>query len=96
MLIERHSIEQFTRGGRADLAGKETAEIQVIEQYMPAGVSDEEIAAVVDEVIRATGATSAKDMGAVMKQCMARFAGKRVDGAKVSALVKQRLTAAAG
>jgi uncharacterized protein YqeY len=87
----KDSAEQFTRGGRADLADKETAEIVVIEGYMPAGVSDEEIAAVVEEVVRATGASSPKDMGAVMKASMARFAGKRVDGSKVSAVVKQRL-----
>jgi len=89
----RDSIEQFTRGGRPELADREAAEIQVIEEYMPAGVADAEIAAVVEEVVRATGASSPKDMGAVMKQCMARFAGKRVDGGKVSALVKQRLSA---
>ena len=88
----RDSIEQFTRGGRPELADREAAEIQVIEEYMPAGVADAEIAAVVEEVVRATGASSPKDMGAVMKQCMARFAGKRVDGGKVSALVKQRLS----
>jgi hypothetical protein len=88
----RDSIEQFTRGGRPELADREAAEILVIEEYMPAGVSDAEIAAIVEEVVRATGASSPKDMGAVMKQCMARFAGKRVDGGKVSALVKQRLS----
>src|SRR5262245_46597002 len=87
----KDSIEQFTRGGRTDLADKEAAEIRVIEEYLPAGVSDDEIAALVDEVIRTTGATSVKDVGAVMKQAMARFAGRRVDGARVSALVKQRL-----
>ena len=88
----RDSIEQFTRGGRPELADREAAEILVIEEYMPAGVSDAEIAAIVEEVVRETGASSPKDMGAVMKQCMARFAGKRVDGGKVSALVKQRLS----
>src|SRR5262245_58690315 len=88
----KDSIEQFTRGGRLELAEKESAEIPVIEEYMPAGVSDDEIAAVVDSVVRETGASSPKDMGAVMKQCMARFAGKRVDGSKVSAAVKQRLS----
>ena len=87
----KDSIEQFTRGGRVDLADKETAEILVIETYMPAGVSDEEIAAVVDEVVNAGGALSARDIGPVMKQCMARFAGKLVDGKKVNLLVKARL-----
>ena len=89
----RDSIEQFNRGGRPELAEKEAAEIKVIEEYLPAAVSDEEIAKVVEEVIRTTGAASAKDMGAVMKQTMSRFAGQVVDGKKVSALVKQRLEA---
>ena len=87
----KDSIEQFTRGGRADLVEKETAELRIIETYMPAGVSDEEIAAIVDDVVKATGAASARDIGPVMKQCMARFAGKLVDGKKVSLLVKARL-----
>ena len=87
----KDSIEQFTRGGRTELAEKEAAEIKIIEHYLPAGVSEDEIEAVVEEVIRATGASSPKDIGAVMKQCMARFAGKRVDGKKVSDQVKRRL-----
>ena len=87
----KDSIDQFTRGGRTDLAEKESAEIKVIEEYMPAGVSDEEISRVVDEVVRETGASSPKEMGAVMKQCMARLAGKLVDGKKVNSAVRQRL-----
>lgn len=87
----RDSIDQFTRGGRVDLADKEAAEIKVIGQYLPAAVSDDEITAVVDEVVRETGSTSPKDLGAVMRQCMARFAGKLVDGKKVNTLVKSRL-----
>jgi uncharacterized protein YqeY len=87
----KDSIEQFTRGGRQDLADKEAREIVVIESYLPASASDEEIQAVVDEVIRETGASSLKDLGSVMKQCMGRFAGKLVDGKKVNAAVKQRL-----
>jgi uncharacterized protein YqeY len=87
----KDSIEQFTRGGRMDLAEKETAEIKVIEEYLPAGVSDEEISRVVDDVIRESGASSPKDIGAVMKACMGRFAGKLVDGKKVNAVVRQRL-----
>ncbi len=85
------SIEQFTRGGRMDLAGKESAEIKIIEEYLPAAVPDEEIAAVVDEVLNASGAVTVKDMGSIMKQCMARFAGKLVDGKKVNVMVKARL-----
>ncbi len=87
----RDSIEQFSRGGRIELAEKEAAEIKVIEGYLPAAVTDEDITLVVDEVVHSTGASSPKDMGTVMKQTMARFAGKLVDGRKVSAIVKQRL-----
>ncbi len=87
----RDSIEQYLKGGRKDLADKEAAEIPVIEEYLPAAATDEEIAAVVEEVIRATGASSVKDIGMVMKQCMSRFAGKLADGKKVNAQVKARL-----
>ncbi len=87
----KDSIEQFTKGGRLDLADKETAEIKVIEEYLPAAVNEEEIGRVVDSVINETGATSIKDMGKVMKACMARFSGRPVDGARVSELVKARL-----
>ncbi len=87
----RDSVEQFTRGGRMDLADKETAEIKVIETYLPAAVTDEEIAEAVEAVIRETGAASVKDMGKVMKGCMARFSGRPVDGVKISALVKEKL-----
>jgi len=88
----KDSVEQFTKGGRLDLAEKESAEIKVIEEYLPSAVDDEEIGRVVDAVIGETGAASVKDMGKVMKGCMARFAGRPVDGAKVSELVKARLT----
>jgi uncharacterized protein len=87
----KDSVEQYNLGGRKDLADKEAAEIKIIEEYLPAGVSDDELAQVVDEVIRESGAASAKDLGMVMKNCMARFAGKLVDGKKINALVKQRL-----
>jgi uncharacterized protein len=87
----KDSIEQFTRGGRQDLADKEAREIPVIEEYLPAAVTDVEIELAAEEVIRDTGARSLKDLGTVMKQCMARFAGKLVDGKKVNAAVKQRL-----
>jgi uncharacterized protein YqeY len=85
------SIEQFRRGGRSDLVEKEEAEIKVIEEYLPAAVSDEEISRIVDEAIAQTGASSAKDIGRVMKECMAKFAGKLVDGKKVNAAVRARL-----
>ncbi len=88
----KDSVEQFTNGGRLDLADKETAEIKVIEEYLPAAVSDGEIASVIDSAISEAGATSIKDMGKVMKVCMARFSGRPVDGGKVSELVKAKLT----
>jgi uncharacterized protein len=88
----KDSVEQFTKGGRLDLANNEGAEIQVIEEYLPAAVSDDEIVEAINSLIAETGATSIKDMGKVMKACMARFAGRPVDGAKVSELVKARLT----
>jgi uncharacterized protein len=88
----KDSIEQFTRGGRPELADKEAAEIKVIEEYLPAAVSDEEIEKIVGEVIQETGVTSVKDMGKVMKGCMARLSGRPVDGSKVSALVKAKLS----
>jgi uncharacterized protein YqeY len=87
----RDSIEQFRKGGREDLAKKEAAEIPVIEEYLPPAVSDEEIASIVDEVLRESGASSARDIGPVMKLCMARFAGKLVDGKKINILVRARL-----
>jgi hypothetical protein len=88
----RDSIEQFTQGGRMDLADKETAEIKVIEEYLPAAVTDSEIESAVQEAIAETGAASLKDMGKVMKSCMAKFTGKPVDGSKVSEIVKGKLS----
>jgi uncharacterized protein len=87
----KDSIEQFTQGGRLELANKEAAEIIVIEQYLPAAVTDEEIGTIVEAAIAEIGATTIKDMGKVMKACMVRFSGRPVDGAKVSELVKARL-----
>ena len=93
MLVKqrRDSIEQFTRGGRADLAAKEEAEIGILNGYLPAAASDEEVAAAVTAAIAETGASSAKDMGKVMKATMAALAGKTVDGRKVSEAVKAKL-----
>ena len=93
MLVKqrRDSIEQFTKGGRTDLADKEKAEIVVLETFLPAAASDDEIAKAVDAAVAETGATSAKDMGKVMKAAMAGLAGKTADGKKVSEAVKARL-----
>jgi uncharacterized protein YqeY len=87
----KDSIEQFTKGGRLDLADKESAEIIVIQEYLPSAVTDEEIGTAIEAIIAETGATSIKDMGKVMKACMARFSGRPVDGGKVSELVKTKL-----
>jgi len=87
----RDSIEQFTKGGRQELADKEAAEIQVLERYQPAAASPEDVAAAVEQAIVETGATTAKDMGKVMKATMARLAGKSVDGKSVNEAVKKRL-----
>jgi uncharacterized protein YqeY len=88
----KDSVEQFRKGGREELAQKEEAEIQIIEQYLPAAASEEEIHRAVEDAIRETGATSMKDMGKVMKETMARMAGKTVDGGRVSQLVKESLS----
>jgi uncharacterized protein len=87
----KDSIEQFTKGGRQDLADKEQAEIVVLNAYLPAAASDEEITAAVTAAVAETGATSAKDIGKVMKAAMAALAGKSVDGKKVNEAVRSRL-----
>ncbi len=89
----RDSIEQFTKGGRLDLAEKEAAEIKIIESYLPAAVGREEIEKAVQEAIAETGAATAKEMGKVMKAAMAKLAGKRFDGKTVNELVRAKLGA---
>ena len=93
MLVKqrRDSIEQFTKGGRVDLADKEQAEIAVLDAYLPASASDDEISAAVKAAVAETGATTAKDMGKVMKAAMAALAGKTVDGKKVNEAVRASL-----
>jgi uncharacterized protein len=87
----RDSIEQFTAGGRDDLAAKEQAEIGILEAYLPPAVSAEELEQAVSQAVAETGASGPKDMGKVMKAVMARLAGKTVDGRTVSELVRARL-----
>jgi uncharacterized protein YqeY len=89
----KDSIEQFTKGGRQEMADKEAAEIQVIESYMPKAASEDDVAAGVKGVIAEMGSPTMKDMGTVMKNVMARFnaAGMRVEGKVVSELVKKEL-----
>ncbi len=86
----RESIEQYRKGGRADLAQAEESELKVLQSYLPAQLSEEELAKQVDGIIAEVGAASAKDMGKVMKVAMAKLAG-RADGRTVNALVKARL-----
>jgi uncharacterized protein YqeY len=87
----KEAAEQFEKGNRQDLATKERQEISIIESYLPAAVSADELARIVAEVIAESGATSIKDMGLVMKSVMARLAGQSVDGKVVSDLVKTAL-----
>ena len=88
----RESIEAFEKGGRTDLVEKESAELAVLEAYLPERLSDEELAALVDAAIAETGATSPRQMGDVMKALMPKLRG-RADGGQVSALVKSKLGA---
>jgi uncharacterized protein YqeY len=87
----RDSIEQFGKGGRQDLVDKETAEIAVLERYLPAAAGAEEIAAAIEQAVTETGAAGPKDMGKVMKATMTRLAGKSVDGKAVNEAVRKRL-----
>jgi uncharacterized protein YqeY len=91
----KDSVEQFTKGGRQELADKEAREIALIETYLPKAASADEIARGVRAVISEMGSPTMKDMGTVMKNAMAKFAaqGTRVDGKLVSEAVKKELTA---
>jgi len=90
----RDSIEQFLKGGRKDLADKETAEIAVLEAYLPPAVDPAAIERAVADAIAESGATSSKDIGRVMKAVMARLAGQTVDGKAVNELVRKTLSGA--
>lgn len=87
----RDSVEQYEKAGRAELAEKERAEIAVIEEYLPRAASREEIEEAVAAAVAETGATSLKEMGAVMKAAQARLAGRNADGRTVSEVVKSKL-----
>ena len=87
----RDSIEQFLKGGRQDLADKEAAEIVTLETYLPPPVDQAAIEQIVEEAIRETGATNAKDLGKVMKSVMPRLAGQTVDGRMVNDIVRRKL-----
>ena len=85
------SIEQFTLGGRLEMADKEKKELDILKNYLPAELSTEEIKRLMEEIIIALGASGVKDMGRVMKELSIKLAGK-ADGRLVSDLVKQRLS----
>jgi uncharacterized protein YqeY len=87
----REAADLYRKGNRPELAEKEEGELKVIEAYLPAAPTEQELNAAVDEAISETGATSAKQMGLVMKAAQAKLAGKRVDGRALSDKVKARL-----
>jgi uncharacterized protein YqeY len=89
----RDSVDQFEKAGRQELADKEKAEIAIIDTYLPQAASQEEIVQAVSAAISETGASSMKEMGAVMKAAMAKLAGKNADGKMVSETVKAKLAA---
>jgi uncharacterized protein YqeY len=88
----REAADMFRKGDRAELADKEEAELKLIESYMPAAPSDQEIDAAIAAAMAETGITSSKQMGLVMKAVQAKLAGKRVDGKALSEKVRARLS----
>jgi uncharacterized protein YqeY len=90
----RESVEQFTRGGRKDLADKETKEIVIIQSYLPEAPSEAELEQAISAAIAETGANSPKQVGAVIKAAKTRLVGKTVDGKALSDRVRERLSRA--
>jgi uncharacterized protein len=88
----RESIDQFGKGGRQDLVDKETRELKVLESYLPVGASDAEMDAAIEKAIAHVGATSIKNMGAVVKAAKEALTGKAVDGKALSDRVRERLS----
>ena len=88
----KESIDQFTKGGRPDLAEKESKEITIIEQYLPAAPTDAEIIAAINAAVDELSADSLKHMGAVVKAARAKLEGKAVDGKVLSDKVRERLS----
>jgi|SRR5579883_3015361 len=89
----KDSIEMYRQGNRPELAEKEEGELKIIEGYLPAGATEEEIEAAISAAMAETGVTSAKQMGVVMKATQAKLAGKRVDGKALSDKVRSKLGA---
>jgi uncharacterized protein YqeY len=92
MKQRRESVEQFAKGGRQDLVEKETKEIAILENYLPAAPSDADLNAAIEAAIAETGANSPKAMGAVIKAAKTRLEGKTVDGKVLSDRVRERLS----
>lgn len=93
LVKQRHeSVEQFTKGGRDDLAAKEAREIKIIENYLPPAPNDAEVLRAIEDAIAETGADSPKQMGAVIKAARAKLEGKTVDGKILSDKVRERLS----
>jgi uncharacterized protein len=93
LIKQRHdSADMFRKGGRPEMADKEETEIRQIESYMPSAPTDEEVEAAIESAMAETGATSAKQMGLVMKAAQAKLAGKRVDGKALSEKVRSKLS----
>ena len=88
----KDSIDQFRKGGREELAQKEESEIKIIEEYLPAAASDDDVLGAIREAIQESGASSMKDKGKVMAAAKTKLAGKTIDGAKVSQMVKEQLS----
>jgi|SRR5579871_701497 len=87
----REAADMFRKGGRAEQAASEEAELKLVESYMPAAPSDEEVEAAIAAALAETGVTSQKQMGVVMKATQAKLAGKRVDGKALSEKVRAKL-----
>ena len=93
LVKQRHeSVEQFTKGGRSDLAAKEASEILIIEKYLPPAPSDAELTRAIEEAVSEVGADSLKQMGAVIKAARAKLEGKTVEGKILSEKVRERLS----
>ena len=88
----KESIDQFAKGGRTDLVDKENAELKILETYLPASASEAEMDVAVGNAIASTGATSMKQMGAVVKAAKDALTGKAVDGKLLSDMVRARLS----
>jgi uncharacterized protein YqeY len=93
-LVKKHreSIEEYENAGRDDLVADEQEELEILKQYLPESPDDEEIEAVIDDVIDEVGASDMRDMGDVMKTVMSRFEGVPVDGSEINQKVRNRLS----